>query len=760
MDTAPPSWGRAGEGMIHMSTIDEGLQQAGTVEPETSPVDGEPAEVALPPVSGLYERRGGTSHAAGLDSDVRLVATADGADEIAEHLDLDETEPDWDAAEPASTSKRIFERLRLDVDGLYPQMVASGRIRSGIAARLHWIARLTRTGARTWTGSIFYKDGDVNLLPHTAVRITAKRSPVAHHRRVRAVFTGAGAPRVRTYRFASKRFHQIEFEYDTVQGTSATTVIDTHTHPNRPATLPREDLSIERIFSRAGFDVRKSSGDSVIPLAEAGPDVRWSDQEMHDAMQVYWSRFANVAQWSMWTLFAAQHESGTSLGGIMFDDIGPNHRQGTALFNDSFISQAPAGDANPAAWVQRMRFWTAVHEMGHAFNLAHSWQKSLGTAWLPLVDEPEARSPMNYPFRVTGGQTAFFANFEYRFSDAELLFLRHAPGRFVEMGNADWFDHHGFEQAAVSVEPAFALDVRVNRSTAEFEWLEPVRVELKLRNVSDRPHVVDASRLAASDDLTVIVKKRGSPARRFRPFARYCREPGDRVLGAGESLYESLFVSAGLNGWDFAEPGKYLVQVALHLGEEDVVSQPLVVRVAPPRSYEEEYLAQDFFSDDVGRTLAFSGSRVLDAANDTLHEVAERLPDRRVARHARYALGAPLTRPGKRLEIQAPEGATGLAEGDARITTTDPEVEAARQELSAALDDDMGAAAETFGHIPFKRRVDGYSRMLAAYGDTRQAAGVQGRLLETLSARGVIAPVLDDIGARRDALESEAESGG
>jgi hypothetical protein len=46
-------------------------------------------------------------------------------------------------------------------------------------------------------------------------------------------------------------------------------------------------------------------------------------------------------------------------GGIMFDDIGPNHRQGTAIFIDSFISQAPAGDANAAAWVRRMRVYRA-----------------------------------------------------------------------------------------------------------------------------------------------------------------------------------------------------------------------------------------------------------------------------------------------------------------------------------------------------------------------------------------------------------------
>lgn len=229
---------------------------------------------------------------------------------------------------------------------------------------------------------------------------------------------------------------------------------------------------MQKVYQRAGFDVSTSPAPSIVPLAGAGANGKWSDQEMHDAMQVYWSKFANKAQWALWTFFAAQHEQGSSLGGIMFDDIGPNHRQGTAIFTNSFIAVPPAGDPNPAAWINRMVFWTATHEMGHAFNLAHSWQKALGLPWIPgLANEPEARSFMNYPYSVSGGQTAFFSNFQFRFSDPELLFLRHAPARLVQMGNAAWFDHHGFEQARVLPEPSFKLEARVNRAEARFEFL-------------------------------------------------------------------------------------------------------------------------------------------------------------------------------------------------------------------------------------------------------------------------------------------------
>ncbi len=89
-----------------------------------------------------------------------------------------------------------------------------------------------------------------------------------------------------------------------------------------------------------------------------------------------------------------------------------------------------------------MAFWTAVHEMGHGFNLAHAWQKALGNPWIPLANQPEARTFMNYPFNVAGGETAFFSDFRFRFTDDELVFMRHAPRRFVQVGNANWFDNH------------------------------------------------------------------------------------------------------------------------------------------------------------------------------------------------------------------------------------------------------------------------------------------------------------------------------
>jgi hypothetical protein len=665
------------------------------------------------------------------------------------------------AALPLIPLSLLSEDLRLDVDGGIPLMTASGTQYFRLTERLHWIARLARLSNNTFVGRIWYRDGATSTFPYTLVRINVTRSLFPNQRRARVTFSGGGAPaRTVIMPYVSAFLRPVDLEYDCVEGTTATLSVPTHAHSNRPATLPAETLTIDTVFRRSGFRVTRGT-DDVVPISLAGADEQWSNAEMHDAMQAYWSRFANKAQWALWHLFASLHEWGTSLGGIMFDDIGPNHRQGCATFVDSFIKDAPANDPAPAAWVRRMIFWTAVHEMGHCFNLAHSWQKSLGEPWgkpwIPLADEPEARSFMNYPFRVTGGQAAFFADFHYRFSDAELLFMRHAPARFVRMGDADWFDHHGFEQAAVSAEPAVALDLRVNRPTPVFDFLEPVMVELKLKNISTEPQLVDEQVLAAADHFTIVVKKRGRPARTFSPFAHYCFKSKPRVLEPGQALYDSLFVAAGTGGWLIDEPGDYLVQAALHRDGEDVVSRPLKLRVRPPREYLEEQLAQDVLTEDPARVLAFDGSRVMDRANAALVELVERLPEHRAAIHARVALAEPLTRGHKVLELDPanPEVLSNAEAAGGAVRALGPDPDQAADMLQSALVAAPDVAAETLGHVDYNEYASHLSRWLEEQGDRDMAGQVVEELLLTLAGRGVIEPVLSPIRERAAKLGSK-----
>ena len=259
---------------------------------------------------------------------------------------------------------------------------------------------------------------------------------------------------------------------------------------------------------------------------------------MHDAMQTYWSHFANAPKWSMWVFSAALHDMGRSLGGIMFDDIGPNHRQGTAIFTEAFISVAPGGDQHRTPgfsecgsgqprtrWVTR-----SISPIPGRSRSARTWDP-----WIPLMDEPEARSFMNYPYNVAGGETAFFANFEYRFSNAELLFMRHAPARFVQMGNARLVRRSrlripGCRAAGMRSTGSRCAPTGNARSSSSSSRSI---LEVKLTNTGRDPKLIGTTTLTPQS-LVVIIKPEGKPARQWIPYASDVRRTAEqKVLDAG-----------------------------------------------------------------------------------------------------------------------------------------------------------------------------------------------------------------------------------
>lgn len=633
-------------------------------------------------------------------------------------------------SKPTSESE-IQERLMLDVDGTYPQMAASGTWKIN-NFYVHWFARLISESNNMWIGHIEKRDGDISLFPYTSIIIKLESTTPET---LKLVFKdGSEFEHISYYTHKSNYFYQVKFEYDSEEGIDPITYFRTYSHPNHPQSLDDETISIETVYRRAGFDVNLSSETSPILRSEAGIDAHWSDSEMHDTMQKHWSDYSENAKWAMWVFYASLHEEGNSLGGIMFDDIGPQHRQGTAIFNKSFISNASETETHKEASVNRMKFWTACHEIGHGFNLAHSWQKSLGTQWLPLNNQLEARSFMNYPYNVNGREKEFFKSFEYRFSDDELIFLRHAPEQFIEMGNAKWFDNHGFNQDKVLSEPTFNFNIRINKETTRYEFLECVVIELKLTNNMNEPQIVDKNLLSDISNMTVVIKKQGEMATQILPYIHHIRNVSSKVLMPNESVYESLFISVGKDGWSISEPGNYLIQIALHLKDEDIISNQLTITVDPPIDRLDEILAQDFFSDEIARILYFDGSQYFKNGNDLLRTIIEKIPQRKVSTHARVALALPMIKQYKIL-------------GENRhIHIIPPKFEEARNILNPSLINESQVAANTLGNIDYRYYMEKLSNAIAfQHGNTNEAAMIEKKLYETLENRKVKENVLTEV---------------
>ncbi|WP_428265880.1 hypothetical protein [Haliangium sp.] len=633
--------------------------------------------------------------------------------------------------------------FRLDVDGHFPQS-AMGWSYHHSQGLIHYVGELSSTGANVWETTSLEAITSLYFPDISKIRATYKTaadgSPGLDLLFLKA--DGSTFGTLNGLSRVSESFHALELEFDYASGTAQVLEFGTHEHPNHPADLPQENLSVAEVFRRAGFDVSVTNGANAVPTAAAGADAAWTNAELHDAMDAHWSR--DEEAWKMWVFHANGDHADGNLEGIMFDGSGAFQRSGVAIFPGNIF--APIGDPAPAAYRRRLEFFDICHEMGHALNLFHSWIKTSGTRWKSDVQSnAEARSYMNYEYRVNGGQQSFFSTFRYRFTDDELLFLRCAPGDYVTAGGAAFgIDHAKAPLASdlnLDVSDQFSLVVRVNKAAPIFEFMEPVTIELELTNSSDKPKKVNPRALDDIAHMRIGVRHNGGTVKTYRPYATPCPRVEPIELQPGQSLYGSVFLSAGSGGWLVAEPGTYEVSVLADIdgehGEGTALSNLLRFAVKVPAAdtrearRQQETLAQDYFRDDVGRTLAFMGSKRLGVANDTLREVLERHAQSKAAVHAELALNLPDAGEYKLLEFDEA--------GDKRIVDKAPRAQAAAA-AQRVLTDKADVAAETLGHIGLNKTSAALGRALARAGDKAGAKAVRQGFLDTMQRRGVKLP--------------------
>ena len=467
----------------------------------------------------------------------------------------------------AASARR--EELRLDVDGSYPQRVASGVVVLGLQ-RLYWIASLAPAGNNRWTGTIFYKRRPCHSLPvHDRAHTGLPRFGSERYHCEACEFTAPGGlKRIRRFHFRSRFFHEVDFEFDSAAGEATTTQVATCAHPNRPPALPCEQLTIKKVFQprriRRHAITRRNRPDRGGRCGR--PLERRRDARCHAGVLVALHRHGPVGDVGVLRLAArAGHRPRR--------DHVRRHRP-----------QPPPGhrDLQRRVHLRAARRRSQPGRMGAADDLldrlprdgsrvqprAFLAEVRSGTPWMPgLADEPEARSFMNYPLQRNGGAGRVLR--QLRVSASATASCCSCGTRLS--GSCRWATPTGSTITASrrpesSPQPALQLELGVNRESGVFEFLEPVTLELKLTNISTEPQIVDANILSSLDAMTVIIKPQGKPAREFRPFGRYCYLPQKIVLRPAESIYSPLAVSAGLNGWDLAEPGRYMVQVALRSG--------------------------------------------------------------------------------------------------------------------------------------------------------------------------------------------------
>ena len=519
-------------------------------------------------------------------------------------------------------------------------------------------------------------------------------------------FRTSGAPGASYHcPFESAYFRTVRLETDCVSDVG-TPVFSSYNTGSLPSGGPARSLSVVSAFAEAGIQMLPTAGGNVINIGEAG-DTRWSDAELHASMERHFTLWRDLPQWAVWLLVAQLHEYGAGLLGIMFDQRG-RQRQGCAVFH------AGLGGVTPQKL--REQLFTYVHELGHCFNLLHSWQKALATP--PGTNRPNSLSWMNYPWRYPlGGEAAFWAAFPFQFDDRELIHLRHAFRNRIVMGGNDFAAGAGLEDTSFLATPVRdASGLRLEISAPKSLALgEPVVVKLSLSVADGAPKTVHPYLHPNLGAVQVAIRKPDGRVVAYDPVIDHCMGQAAAQVGPGETIEDSAYIGYGHDGFYFDQAGIYQIRAIYPaLDGSQVASNILSLRVRHPVTAAEEELADLFFGEAQGMLLALLGSDADSLASGVkaFEEVLARHGKHPMANYARLVLGINAAREFK----------TVTPETETRLAVRAPRADESAQLLSAAVQ--SGVLDPITQDMAMTRLADCQARL----GDEKAAAETRGKL--------------------------------
>lgn len=433
--------------------------------------------------------------------------------------------------------------------------------------------------------------------------------------------------------FSSLHFRTVRIETDSVSDLVGSPFASYNTG-SLPSGGSARNLSVVSAFGEAGIGMVPTAGNNVIDISEAQGNATWSNAELHASMQTHFTLWSDVQQWCVWQLVAQQHDYGSGLYGIMFDQQG-KQRQGCALFN--------AGIGGATAEQQRLQLYTYVHELGHCFNLLHSWQKSLASP--PKPDRPDALSWMNYPwYYPKGGPAGFWSSFDFRFDDEELIHLRHGFRNDVIMGGNNFIvgSSLGREVLADPISDESGLVLGISTHQRSFALGEPVVLELALKATTTRGRRAHTWLHPDFGMVRIVISKPGGQVVAYEPMIDHLVGERQKMLTVDDEVRDSAYIGYGKGGFYFDQPGQYRVRAAYAaLDGSQVLSDILTIRVRYPVSQEEDALADLFMGEDQGVLLYLQGSDniTLRSGNAAFDEVIDRFGAHPMAAYARMVKG-------------------------------------------------------------------------------------------------------------------------
>jgi hypothetical protein len=618
--------------------------------------------------------------------------------------------------------------VRVDVDGYHTMKRVSGDFYQVSGATVTYFGSFrVDAPSITITSTQVIAEG-VGTFTFSAgapkVRVTVPRVTIFQRQAPATVqfFTLANAPgNVYLCAFSSGFFRSVLYERDCEAGVVPFSSYDTG---ELPSGGPARTLTVSQAYSEAGIGLLTSGVWNVIP---APPGGSWSDAELHAAMVTQFSLWRDIPQWAVWQLAAHAHEMGPGLYGIMFDQQG-RQRQGCAVFHQ--------GIGGSTADKLRLQLYTYVHELGHCFNLLHSWQKHFAQPAAP--DRPDASSWMNYPWYYPGGAGAFWTAFPFVFDDLELIHLRHAFRNDVIMGGNPFSVGSALESPEMMADPVedrSGLLLRLEAASS-FGLGEPVVVEIQLRAGDVAGKTVHSRLHPNFEAVQIAIRKPSGKIVLYEPILEHCGDPEPvRLEETRPAIYDSAYIGYGKGGSYFDEIGPYQIRALYSaLDGSRIVSNVLTLWVRPPVAAPDQAVAELLIGEEQGTLfyLLGSDSDSLAGGNRALDEVLSRHPKHPLAVYVRLVKGMNLARSFKKL---TPEK---------RVIVREAQVEESAKLLGEVID----ATADGRGvdNITLNETARYLATAQMRSGDEAGARTTLDRMVDILRKQGLKPHVMEHVG--------------
>ncbi|MFD0480850.1 hypothetical protein ACFQ0B_81530 [Nonomuraea thailandensis] len=555
-------------------------------------------------------------------------------------------------------------------------------------------------------------------------------------------------PTTFTCSYVSRFLRSIDFEVDYVAGTEPVTPYVTTDHP-RPPGLAKRIMTAQAAFADAGVELRTAGVPNEVPLAGTGADLLWSAAELHAAMVSQFSLHRDVQQWKLWGFIANRYTS-PSTDGVMFDYLGESYqRQGLAIFYEAAKEFGYTG--------KREGLFSWIHEIGHALNLLHSWEKQPPSQLGPLQGHGDL-SFMNYADEYWGGpngqegdrEAAFYDAFTWTFTARELRHIRHGFYRHVVMGGDAWATNSAHQGSLAYAAPApseSGLRLEVS-SKAAYSHGEPVTAEIKLSLDGSTPSAQASADLRPGGNcLALLVTDPAGRTGPFAPIARTCGASQRVTLDAGTpALYDSVYIGFGAGGLTFDQPGTYTLQARYHAPDGSTVTSPdHTLQISPPADENDKAAGDLLMGEQQGILLTLLGSDApqLAAGNAALDQLIADHPGHPLAVYARMAKG---TNAGRHFLTLTAGGV------EVRTADTDTSIEQLGTVVEITLDPTTDAGVDNITLNETMRRL---ARAHARAGDLKQADIVLDLLVDAFRDKDVPAPVLATIAEQAETTRTQ-----